>query len=270
MSDHYTTLGVARNASQDEIKRAFRKLASQHHPDKGGDTARFQQIQAAYDVLGDAVKRQQYDNPGPFNGQNPFGGQQGFSFNFGPGGFNFNDMFDMFGQRHGMNSAHQRRGHVRMSLWIRLSDVAQGGKRPVALNTPQGSSTVEIEIPLGISDGDSVQYQELAPGGQDLVIQFRIHADPQWQRDGLNLITEMSVSIWDLILGGDITVSDIMGKKMVTTVPARTQPKTMLRLRGQGLKDRSGAQGDILVKLNARIPDVIAPELLQAIQNHRQ
>ena len=90
MSDHYATLGVARTATPDEIKRAFRKLASQHHPDKGGDTARFQQIQAAYDVLGDAAKRQQYDNPQPFGGQNPFG-QHGFNFDFssGPGGFNF-------------------------------------------------------------------------------------------------------------------------------------------------------------------------------------
>ena len=206
----------------------------------------------------------QYDNPNPFgqSGPNPFG-QQGFNFSFGPGGFNFQDIFSTFNQH--AQQQQPRRGHLRMSLWLRLIDVAQGGRRPVAL----GNHTVEIDIPLGINDGDNVQYQGLAPGGQDLVIQFRIHQDPQWQRDGLNLITEIPVSVWDLIMGGDVTVYDILGNKMVTTVPARTQPRTMLRLRGQGLKDRSGAQGDILVRLHARIPDVIDPELLKAIEKHR-
>ena len=181
MSDHYATLGVARNASQDEIKRAFRKLASQHHPDKGGDTGRFQQIQAAYDVLGDVAKRQQYDSP------NPFGPHQGFNFKCGgPGGFNFNDMFEMFGQRRGPNQEFQRRSHVRMSLWIRLTDVATGGRRPVAL----GNHTVEIDIPPGINDGHNVQYGGIGPNGQDLVVQFRVQPDPRWARDALNLITD--------------------------------------------------------------------------------
>ena len=213
MTDHYATLGVARTASADEIKRAFRKLASQHHPDKGGDTARFQQIQAAYDVLGDAAKRQQYDNPQPFGGQNPFG-QHGFNFDFssGPGGFNFQDIFSAFNQH--AYQQPQRRGHVRMSLWIRLSDVAQGGRRPVAL----GNHTVEIDIPLGINDGDNVQYGGIAPGGADLVVQFRIHPEPNWSRDGLNLITEIAVPVWDLILGGEFTITDIQGNQLIGVI----------------------------------------------------
>lgn len=263
MPDHYATLGVARSATQEEIKRAFRKLASQHHPDKGGDTQRFQEIQAAYDVLGDDAKRAAYDNPQP---------QFGHFGNFGHAqAFNINDIFgQMFGQHHPFGGAHQRRGHVRMNLWIRLQDVAQGGRRQIAVGTPQGQQTIEIDIPLGINDGDAVQYEGLAPGGQDLVIQFRIHPDAQWQRDGLNLLCEQSVSIWDMILGADVTVRTLVGAELVTTVPPRTQPRTMLRLRRQGLKDSAGNQGDILVRIVPSIPNHIAPELVEAIRKHRQ
>lgn len=256
MSDHYATLGVARTASQDEIKRAYRKLASQHHPDRGGDTARFQQIQAAYDVLGDAAKRAEYDNPRP-----QFSGFAG-----GPH-FNMNDIFStMFGRGF---SQRAQPSFVRMSLWIRLYDVAVGGTRTVAVGTPQGQQTIEVEIPKGINDGDSVQYQGLAPGGQDLVIQYRVHPDPVWQRNGLDLICERLVSVWDMILGADIAVKTITGSELVTAVPPRTQPKTMLRLRGQGLVDRANNRGDIFLRVQPEIPNNIAPEIIEAVQKHR-
>jgi DnaJ-class molecular chaperone len=179
-------------------------------------------------------------------------------------------MFEMFGQRRGPNQEFQRRTHARMSLWIRLADVAQGGRRPVALSSPNGSNTVEIDIPLGINDGDNVQYAGIAPGGQDLVVQFRIHPDPHWQRDGLDLLAEISVPVWDLIAGGEVTVTDILGNKLIAVIPARTQTRTMLRLRGKGLRDRAGNQGDILVKLHAKIPDTIHPDILDAIQKHHK
>ena len=259
MSDHYATLGVPRTATPDEIKRAFRKLASQHHPDQGGNTQKFQEIQAAYDTLGDAGKRAEYDNPRP-------------QFSGFPGGAQFN-MNDIFGQMFGQGFGQQRRQQpqfVRMTLWIRLHDVAQGGNRPVAIGTAQGQQTIEVEIPLGINDGDSVQYQGLAPGGQDLVIQYRIHPDPQWQRDGLNMICEQSVNIWDMIMGADITVRTITGSELVTVMPPRTQPRTMLRLRRQGLRDRSGNQGDIFVRVMPEVPTNIRPELLEAIEKYRE
>lgn len=256
MTDHYATLGVPRTAAADEIKRAFRKLASQHHPDKGGDTAKFQAIQAAYDTLGDADKRAAYDNPAP-------------QFSGFPGGAQFNsmhDIFSMFGQGF---PGQQRRNHVRMSLWVTLRDVATGGRRPVSISTGQGQSTVEIEIPLGLNDNDSIQYSGLAPGGQDLVITFRIQPDATWQRSALNLATEQTVSIWDLILGGDLVVRSITGESLTVTIPVNTQPGTVLRLRAQGLRDQQGRRGDIHVKLAARIPQPVPPELLAAIQQHR-
>ena len=257
MTDHYAALGVPRTATAAEIKQAFRKLASQHHPDKGGDTAKFQSIQAAYAVLGDEQKRSEYNNPQP-----QFGG-------FGAGHPQFNDIFaQMFGGQFGQQ--HPRRNHVRMTLYISLLDVAQGGKKAVAVGTSQGQSTVEIEVPLGLNDGDNIQYGGLAPGGQDLVITFRIHPDSSWRRDGLNLTVEHSVSVWDLIMGAEITVKNILGHSLTVKVPPRCQPSAVLRLRGQGLKDRRGAQGDQFVKLNAQIPATLAPELIEAIEKYRE
>lgn len=258
MTDHYKTLGVAKTAGQDEIKRAFRKLASQHHPDKGGDTQKFQEIQAAYDILGDETKRQQYDNPQP-----QFGG-------FGPGA-QFGNMHDIFSQMFGGASPfqqHARRSHVRMSLWITLQDVVRGGHRAVALGTQSGTSTVEIEIPRGINDGDNVQYPGIAPGGQDLVIQFRVQPHGQFQRQGLNLMTTHRVAIWTLILGGESEVSTVEGHRLVVKIPAHTQPGTTLRLRSQGIMDQNSQKGDLMVQIQAEIPKTIAPEIITAIQNH--
>lgn len=261
MTDHYSTLGVAKNASQDEIKKAFRKLASQHHPDKGGDTARFQEIQAAYDVLGDEAKRQQYDNPAP-----QFGGFQGF----GAGGaqFNMNDIFSqMFGG--GQPFGQQRRNHVRMSIWIQLADSARGGSKTVSVSTSQGTSTIEIEIPQGIEDGDNVQYSGIAPGGMDLVVQFRIHPDHRFQRQGPNLYTDRKVSVWTLILGGEIEIETILGATLALKVPPRTQPGTTMRVRAQGMRSKQGS-GDLMVKLQAEIPQHISPELIAAIEQHQR
>lgn len=258
-TDYYATLGVARTATQDEIKRAFRKLASQHHPDKGGDTQKFQEIQAAYDTLGDPEKRAAYDRPAPqFNFQD---------FNNHP----FSDIFSqMFGGNHPFGQRPQQRGHVRMTLWITLYDVAVGGPRTISLGTAAGSSTVEINIPAGIEDGDNVQYPGIGPGGVDLVVNFRIKPDAVWQRQAQNLITTRKVSMWDLILGGSLEITDIYGTHLSTQIPANTEPGTMLRLRGRGLKNRAGQAGDALIQVQATLPKNIAPEIRDAIQQHRQ
>ena len=258
MTDHYAALGVPRTATQDEIKRAFRSLASKHHPDKGGDTKKFQEIQAAYAVLGDAQQRADYDNPRPqFSG-------------FGGGGpqFNMHDIFSqMFGQAQGGQQA--RRSHVRMSLWITLLDVVRGGRRPISVGTAAGTSTVEIDIPLGINDGDNVQYQGIGPGGQDLVIQFRVQPHAAFQREGLTLHTTHKISVWDLILGGEAEIRTVDDRLLVITIPPGCQPGTVLRLQQKGIQDRTGQKGDLMVHIQAQIPATIAPELLAAITQHR-
>jgi len=255
MTDHYAALGVSRTATQDEIKRAFRSLASKHHPDKGGDTRKFQEIQAAYAVLSDAQKRADYDNPRP-----QFGGQPGP----GPGGqFDFNEIFNMFGARF---QQPQRSSHSRMTLWIRIQDVATPGPRVISIGTQTGTHNVEINLPTGIEDGDNVQFSGIGPDGLDLVITFRIHPDRAWQRNGSTVITDAAVVVWKLIAGGTIIMLDIRGNKIEITVPPGTQPGSLLRARGRGLPDRSGQLGDMLIRVSARIPSKISPELMAAIQ----
>lgn len=258
MKDHYRTLGVDRSAAPDEIKRAYRKLASQHHPDKGGDTQKFQEIEEAYRVLGDPDSRAQYDNPMPGN-----------QFNFtGNGPFDFQSIFDVFGAKFNMHQ--QRPRYARMSLWISLQDVITGGPRQVAVGTQQGTQTVEIDIPRGIDDGATIQYQGIAPGGGDLVVTYRIHPDSRWQRQGPNLYTELTVTMWDLILGSELPVQDVMGTQLILTIPPRTQPGTMLRLRGRGLPVRGSTNtGDAFFRVGARLPDNISSNLTDAIRQER-
>jgi DnaJ-class molecular chaperone len=262
MKNHYQTLGVEQTASPEEIKRAYRKLAGQHHPDKGGDTRLFQEIQAAYDVLGDANRRAEYDNPA-------MGGMH-FGAGFGGQPFNFDTIFDIFGTRfqHG-GFQQQQRQQARMTLWITLADVARGGKQTVSVGTAQGTQTIEIDIPVGLNDGDTVQYSGLAPGGGDLIIQYRIHAHPGWQRQGPNLILEQQVSIWDCILGAEVNVRDLLQNQLTVTVPPRTQPGTMMRLRGRGLPQRYGPAGDLFVRVQVAIPEHIDADLLHMIQEKK-
>jgi len=261
MKNYYETLGVSRDAGADEIKRAYRRLASQHHPDKGGDKNKFQEIEEAYRVLSDPQQRAMHDNPG-------FGRNPGFGFQ--SGGFDFDTIFDIFGAKFQHPYQQQRRAqHAIMTLWVTLRDIAQGGRKTVSVGTAQGNSTIEIEIPPGINDGDSIQYGGIGPGGLDLVITYRIHPDPRWTRNGLTLQTDETVSVWDLILGTELPIRDMLGNTLSLTVGAGTQPGTVLRLRGRGLTDRTGRTGDLLVRVQARIPESIPQELLDHITQIR-
>jgi curved DNA-binding protein len=264
MQNLYQTLGVNRDATADEIKRAYRKLASKHHPDRGGDTQTFQEIQTAYDTLSDAQRRAAYDNPG-------FGGMGGGFRADAP--FDFQTIFDIFGTRfqHPHQQQQQRRQQARMSLWITLRDVAEGGRRTISVGTASGTQAVEIEIPPAINDGDTVQYPGAGPvAGMDLVITYRIHPDARFSRQGPNLFVEHTVDIWALITGGNTMIKDLLGNTLELTLPPKTQPGTTVRLRGRGLRTNNKENGDLMVKIQARIPDNIDPELLAVIEKNRQ
>lgn len=258
MKDYYSTLGIAKTATPDEIKKAYRKLASQHHPDKGGNTAKFQELEEAYRVLSDPDQRAAHDNPRP-----DFGG---FGFRQSGGQpFDFDNIFNMFGAQFNQHQ-HRRPAQARMSLWIQLSDVASGGKRTVSVGSQAGSQIVEIEVPLGVEDGASVMYPGLAPGGVDLVVTFKIHPNPKWQRDGFNLYTDQKVSVWTMITGGEILVKDILNRELTVAIPPMTQPGQVLRCRGRGLPDRSRNPGDMMIRLQAEIPRNIPEDLLALIR----
>ena len=250
MKNYYQILGVGPDTSADDIKRAYRKLASQHHPDKGGDTARFQEIQEAYAVLSDAGKRAAYDRPQPsFTNSN---------------GFDFDAIFNMFGA----NLHQQRKPSPRIELWIDLEDVYLGGPRMVALQLGNSVSNLEILIPRGIHDQEGVRYNGLAPGGHDLIVIFRVKPNATWRRDSNNIITELAVDIWDLILGSSVKIRDLSGNELMITIPSETQPGAVLRARGKGLPDRRhlAVSGDLLIRLHATIPTPVPEDVLSAIR----
>ena len=261
MKDYYQILGVRRDCSQEDIKLAYRRLASQHHPDKGGDTQRFQEIQEAYAAIGDPQNRQAYDNP-------TLGRPQ-----FGAAGFNLNDLFAMFGQGMG---APGRAAAARLTLWITLADVARGGPRIISLQVNHRVQNVEIDLPSGVNDGDTVRYPGLAPDGHDLVITYRVHPDDRWQRNGRDLTGSVIVDIWNLILGCEHPVTDILGNELILTIPAMTQPGTLLRMRGKGLptnqmpgRRQTGDSGDLLLRVQAKLPNSVSQELLDHIRQSR-
>jgi curved DNA-binding protein len=257
VKDYYTILGVSKTATADDIKKAYRKMASQHHPDKGGDTATFQEIQAAYATLSDTQKRAEYDNPSTqFN-----------SFSRNPG-FDFDTIFDMFGvdpRRQG------RRPSPRVSIWIDLADVIQGGPRTISLQIGDKVTNVEITVPVGILDNDSIRYPNIIDGN-DLIVNYRIKPNNKWLRDGNNLIIDHVIDVWDLVMGTEITIQDPIGRNLAINVPTGTQPGAMLRVRGRGIpgrklpNERGLPPGDILVRLQARFLTEIPEELKEAVR----
>lgn len=256
MKDYYSILGVSRNATEEEIKQAFRRQAMRHHPDRGGDSVLFQDINEAYSVLSDSQKRTAYDNPHQFRNIN---------INMNGGQFDLDEIFNMFGAR---VQQQRRPATARMTLWISLEDIARGGKRPVAISSPGGQQTIEIEIPPALQDGDTLRYAKIGPGDSDLVITYRIKPDPHWQRQDLNLIRNLDIDIWTLLVGGTAQVNDILGSWLELTIPPMTQPGTLMRARGRGLK-KNAHQGDMLIRIQARLPEHVPENILEQIRNMR-
>jgi len=263
--DHYAVLGVSKTATPDEIKKAYRKLASQHHPDKGGNTTKFQEIQTAYDTLSDSEKRQQYDNPQP----------QGF--HMGPGGFQFNmgpgmDMNDIFGQIFNNNAFGQRRNQrqlMRTQIKISLLDAYNGSSQTLKLNTAQGQKIVNVEIPKGIQSGQQVRLDNIFTNAT-LLVEFVVMPHLSYDREGDNLYSNHSISVLDLIAGTKFDFMTISGRVLNVNVPAKTQPFMQLKLTNQGMPIPNTMQyGDQLILLKPYIPDNISQDIVDSILRNK-
>jgi len=270
MTNHYETLGVGKTATPDEIKRAYRKMASKHHPDKGGDTAAFQKIEEAYRVLSDPNQRQQYDNPQPqgfrfstsdFDGMPP--GMEDIMRNFGFGGHS------PFGHRQ-----PRRNKDLRVDVAIQLHETLNEHKKILSVQTTTGHrETVEVSVPRGVTNGATVKYSGLGDNlfntlqRGDLYVHFHVLPHSTFRTHGIDLVTRKEITCFDAILGTDVEVTGLDNRVFVLTVPAATQPGTMLRVKGEGLYAMNqNLRGNLLVELSITIPKTLTENQLNLVR----
>ena len=260
--DYYATLGLKRGASDAEIKKTYRSMAMKHHPDRGGDEKKFKEISQAYEFLNDPEKRKIIDMGGDPNAQPGMGGfnQGPFEFHFNSG--NFNDMFaDAFGFNFGRRPMRRNKS-LNIAVNITLEDVLKGKEMNAEINLPSGrNKIVNIAIPPGIEEGQQIRYEgmgdnsmsDLRPG--DLIVNIVIGKHPDFIRDGVNLICEKEISVWDALLGTSIDIQTIDNKTLSISVPKGTQPDTVFSCRGEGLPNtRTRQRGNLLIKLKVSVP----------------
>ena len=265
--DYYQTLGVAKDASDDEIKRAFRKLAMKHHPDRGGDQAEFQKIQEAYATLGDPQKRAEYDNPAPKGFQQYGGMPPGFEEMFGRGfGNGFQNFHDLFGFR---QPRPVRNRDLNLDTQITLEDAYNGKTIMAQVQLPSGREQVlEIKIPPGIKSGQRLRLSGLGddanqavPRG-DIYVGIHIAPHPKFTREGDDLHTDALISVWDAMLGTTHKIQTLDGKELEVSIPPGTQPFTIMRVAGYGMPNvqDNRFRGNILLSINVKIPTFLSDE----------
>lgn len=308
--DYYKILGVEKSADEKEIKKAYRKLARQYHPDVNpGDKeseTRFKEVNEAYEVLGDAEKRQKYDRLGAnWNayqsaGRDPSGFDWSQWTTSGPGGprvnVQYGDINDLFGQggfseffqsvfggmagQYGASGAPYGRGasysprpargqDMEHPVEITLDEAFAGTQRVFSID----SRRIEVKIPAGVRTGSKVRvagegYPGAAGGGSgDLFLVVRVAPHPSFERKGDDLQTEISIDLYTAVLGGETVVPTMTGKATLS-IPAGTQPGQVFRLRGQGMPNlRDPSQrGNLMVKVQVRLPKQLSDQERQLFQ----
>jgi curved DNA-binding protein len=263
--DHYEVLGVPRDASSEDIRKAYRKLARKHHPDvskEEGAEDRFKEISEAYETLRDADKRAAYDR-GPeefdFSGGGAGGGFGGFRTAGGDfGGTDFEDLFGSFFGGRGGGTFSRRGGDQEATIELSLQEAARGGKRKITLGDRRD---YEVTIPAGVRDGQRIRLA--GEGGQgtsggpagDLFLRVRLRPDPRFEVRGQDLHTTLPVTPWEAALGATVPVPTLEGSARVK-VPAGSSSGRKLRLRGQGL----GPNGDLYATVQIHVPPKLTKE----------
>ena len=291
--DPYTELGVARGAKADEIRRAFRKLAKELHPDKNPGNAkaeeRFKRVSAAFDVIGDEEKRKKFDRGeidadgrevsrgfGGYGGGDPFGrGGPGAQGGFGGGGFEGVDLNDIFGEilggRGGRGFGGPAKGQdVRAKVEIDLEDAILGGRKRIAFSDGR---TIDVTVPKGAIDGQMLRLKGQGSPGRagpgDALIELTFKPHPVFRREGDNLVMDLPVSVPDAVLGAKVEAQTPDGPVSLT-VPKGANAGQTLRLKGRGLPTgRAGVRGDLLAKIQIVLPEHPDPELLAFAETWR-
>jgi curved DNA-binding protein len=285
--DYYQILGVSRGASDADIKKSFRKLAREYHPDVAKDKKKaeekFKEINEAYEVLGDADKRKKYDELGAnwksgaefrtppgyggFGGGQPFRHARGMSsddFQTHFGGTGFSDFFEqLFGSR--MRGGFGGRGgfseeqfaepsrDIEGDILVTLEEARRGSVRTVTVRRENRTDSHQVKIPAGIAEGQKLRIPGRGEGGGDLYLRVRLARHPDFDLDGHNLIHELELAPWEAALGAEISVPTLDGRVSIK-IPAGTASGKKLRVRGRGL----GRDGDLLVVTKIVVPDKLS------------
>lgn len=284
--DYYKTLGVPRTATADEIKKAFRKLARTHHPDAGGDEAKFKEINEAYEVLSDDKKRKLYDQYGTANENHIPQGWGGGAVNvediFGGGVGGFGSWADILESiRHGegafgsdwdfngsgFGGARQprpRKGQdMNVTLNVTFDEAFSGAEKRVTVRVPgRGESeTLTVKIPAGAVDGGRLRFKGKGGPGEnggasgDLLITTKIDEHPYYSRKGADVLMDVPVSVAEAALGASVVVPTPDGTKVRVKVPAGTQDDTVLTVRGKGApKVKGEGSGDLKIAVKVLVP----------------
>jgi len=289
--DYYKILGVERNASEDDIRKAYRKLAMQYHPDRNPNDQqaeeRFKEINEAYQVLNDPTKRAHYDRlgsdysnwqrrgaPGDFN-WDQYGGFPGgvrveygdLDDLFGGGGGGFSDFFrTIFGQGAGTGTRTRTRQQpqgYQQELEITLEEAFQGTTRVFESDGKQK----QVRIPAGVRTGSKVRVAGAGPNGLDLYLIVDVKEDPRFERRGNDLHTTATVNVFTAILGGEADVETLSGKVKLN-IPAGTQPEQVFRLAGRGMPSlkNKDEKGDLYVRLKVQVPKYLSPKQRELLE----
>lgn len=268
--DYYETLGVKPDASAEEIKQAYRKLARKFHPDVSKEPKaeeRFKEINEAYEALREPERRREYDRAraGGFRAGDEFRpgpGGGGFEYDFGDGSSQFSDFFEsLFGRMRGgpRRGAGGREGpaETRAEFEIDLETAYAGGKQRVTVQAGRNTRTLEVKVPKGIASGQSIRLAgqgPLGPDGEpgDLLLTIRIRPHARFRLDGRDVSVELPIAPWEAALGGRVAVPTL-GGEVDMAIPAGSQSGRKLRLKGRGLGSAS-AQGDQYVILQVHTP----------------
>jgi len=280
MKNYYDKLGVSEDASNDQIKNAFKNIAKKEHPDRGGNEVKFKEANEAYDTLKDTKKRHEYDTVRKY-GQNM--GGQGGNFHFTSGDFFSEDIFENFFSGFGGPGVRTRtfrsRQHTNKSINVRMAisikEAMNSNEKTISYKLPSGNEEfATVKIPAGVQNGVTFKYKGMGDNSirgisrGDLLVQMSVLDSDGYTRDGNDLYTDKTIDCFQAIRGCEIQLKTLTDSIIKVQVPAGTQPGTLIACKGQGMPIHKtlNIRGNLYVKIIVLIPQ-LSPDDLKKIKD---